>query len=143
MMIFFRQAPQEFIEAFGILTEIRRQLPEHDSDAFLQRFNPGEVLSHRAIEIGHALHMRDEPAPLYRKDKTWRRFVAPAPHHIESREPIERGIDLHCGKLRRIEFKLPGLRNILWIELLLPTLVRPTAGSYVNFAHQKPSLSSI
>src|SRR6185503_10794164 len=95
MTITFRQALQKSVEAGGILFQERRQLPEDRADAFFERLEPAEMFSEAAGHRPDLFYVSDEPAALYGKHKSLRRFVAPAPDHLQRRQPVEGGVDLH------------------------------------------------
>src|SRR5438105_1471206 len=79
--------------------------------------------------------MGNEAAAFDCENKSLRSFIRPAPQHFESGQPVERGVDLDCGKLGGVELELSILGQLLGVEILFPTLVRPAARADKNLAH--------
>ena len=120
------QRVEEVREALRVEGRLRRQLPQHRTEAGTQRQHAaGEEVGQRDLRVREPLHVRDEPGTLDREHEVVRHRVRPGAPARRSLQRVERPVDLDRRQPAGGVLELTALWQAGRVEHAPPTGVAP------------------
>lgn len=136
-----RKEIEEGLEARGVETHLRRELPEDGAELPAQAQEPrGEEVGERAQRIAQLEHVREVAASLHREDEIVRRLLPPRLEEFRALQRVERAVDLEAREAPRGVVQLAALRESLRIEHAAPRFVAPPRDADANRALPRQAL---
>jgi len=135
------QGGEEILHHDGVVTERRRQLPQHGAEFLAQRQHTGgEEVGQRRGHIAQTLDVGDEARRLHREDEATRRVLIPALVALRPLQRIERTVELDAVEVPRGVVQLQPLRQVGRIETSAPGRVAP-AGNADTCGHRRQPMA--
>src|SRR6185312_16793899 len=135
-----RQQAEEPLEAFAVIFEVRRELPE-DRPQFLAEVEDARCkeIGERLFDIEESPHVRDVTASFEAEYKSLRCLRVPLRVAFRALQGIEGAVDLYGREAARRVLELGALRQIRRIERPAPGRVTPTRNADADPRHEPPA----